>query len=282
MWANLQEEIQDKAKLLRSIGYEYTAKWCEKIRRNLPQYAKLPKMLYADFGDLFSTFKNEYISLSVLGNPKLREKYLNIVQILLEKAIRNSPNPKQMFGELIQFADQGANTSRTISEVVKVFRDLGKQFLEVRMYASLFVFMLHIEGDYFPTIRTLCALKLAGEGKDIHFQTIHEMKYKDLKKELGDFGKPLFSVYDDIGRNLRNAIAHANFRYKKQKLTCWNTNPETKKETWRKNFTFNELSAVLVDTYSISHAYLNWYLLRELRDKVIEHVKQRIQKKREN
>jgi hypothetical protein len=271
MWVSLQEEIRDKAELLKSMGYEYTAKWCESISKNLQQYAKLPKMLNKDFDDLFSTFKNEYINLMVSGTPKLREKYLNIVQILLEEAIRNSPNPRQMFAELIPFRDQGVNTSRKTGELAKVFGDLGERFLEVRVYASLLIFMLHLEGNYFPALRELCALKLAGEGKDVHFETIQKMTVDDIKEEFGDFGKPLFRIYDDVGRNLRNAIAHANFRYEK-KLICWNLNPYTRKETWRRNFTFDELSAISADLYSISHAYIVWYTIRELSAKIAEYV----------
>lgn len=275
MWTNLEEEIQQKAKLLRNNGYEYTAKWCEHISENLNQYAKLPQMLNSDIGDLFLTFKQEYVSRTDLGSRKLREKYLSIVQILLEKAIRNSPNPKQMFNELLAFVEQGTNTSRTISEVAKVFGDLDERFLEVRIYASLFVFMLHIEGEYFPTIRTLCGLKLAANGKKIKFLNIYDMKYKDIKKELGRFGKPLFLVYDDLGRHLRNAVAHANFKYKRDQLICWDIDPRTRKETWRKEFTYNDLSTTLVDIYSLSHAYLYWYALRELTSKIVDYVKRR-------
>ena len=92
MWVNLEEEIKEKAKLLRSTGYEYTAKWCEHTCKNLHRYGKVPHLFNADARDLFSTFKNEYIGLAGFGNPKLREIYLNVVQVLLEKTIRNSPN----------------------------------------------------------------------------------------------------------------------------------------------------------------------------------------------
>jgi hypothetical protein len=273
MWTNLPEEMREKAKLLKDNGYGYTGKWCEHICKNLHQYAKHPQMLKADFDDLFSTFKQEYLSRIDLGDRNLREKYLSIVQILLEGAIRNSRNPKQMFYELLPFAEQGVNANRTSSEVAKVFGNLDDRFLEARIYASLFVFMLQIEGVYFPTIRTLCGLKLAAEGKDVKFPIINDMSYDDIKRELGRFGAPLFLVYDDVGRKLRNAVAHANFEYKKEKLISWNIDQRTRKETWRKEFTYVELSAVSVDIYSISHAYLYWYMLRELVDKIAQHLR---------
>lgn len=273
MWTNLREEILAKSKLLRDNGYEYTGKWCEHICTNLNEYTRLPQMLDKDLGDVISTFKQEYVSLADVGSQKLREKYLTIIQVLLEKAIRNSPNPKQMFDELLPFLEQGMNTAKTTSEVARVFRDLDEQFIEIRIYESLFVFMLHVEGEYFSTIRTLCGFRLASKGKSVNFQSICKMPYDNVRKELGRFGKPLFSVYDDVGRYLRNAVAHACFKYKHGRLTCWNIEPRTRKETWRKDFTYDELSNVLVDIYSISHAFLYWYMLRELADKILHHVK---------
>jgi len=276
MWTTLRGEVLAKSKLLRDNGYEYTGKWCEHICRNLNKYAKVPQMLNKDLGDLIATFNQEYISLADAGSQKLREKYLPIIQVLLEKAIRNSPNPKQMFDELLPFLEQGMNTAKTTSEVVRVFRDLDEQFMEIRIYESLFVFMLHIEGEYFSTIRTLCGFKLASKGKIVDFQRIYEMPYDNVKKELGRFGKPLFSVYDELGRYLRNAVAHACFKYKQGILTCWNIEPRTRKETWKKDFTYDELSNVLVDIYSISNGFLYWYMLRELADKILKHVKTRL------
>lgn len=275
MWADLEEEIGQKAKLLKDNGYEYTGKWCESFLTNLNRYPRNPQMLAADFDDLLLTFRQEYIGRTDFGSLSLREKYLSIVQTLLENAIRNSPNPKEMFHELLPFLEQGLNTSKTVSEVVRIFRDFDDRFLEVRVYASLFVFMLHVEGEYFPTIRTLYGLSLGAKGKSIDFRTINKMDFKNLKKEMGRFCKPLFVAYDDLGRNLRNAIAHAHFRFEKGKLICWNIEPTARKETWKREFTYSELTAALVDIYSIAHAYLFWYMLRELTGKIIDYAKLR-------
>lgn len=257
------------------MGYEYTAKWCDHICKNLSQYTKLPKMLQQDLDDLFLTFKNEYVNLMVFGSPNLREKYLTIVQILLENVIINSPNPKKMFHELIPFRDQELNTSQKTAELAKVFGNLREQHLEVRLYASLFIFMLHLEGNYFPMLRELCALKLSGDGKEVLFSTIQKMNLTELKEELGTFGEPLFKVYDDVGRKLRNAIAHANFKYENGKVICWNCNQKTKQEIWKRDFTFDDLSSVSADLYSLSHAFIVWYMIRELSTKIFECISRR-------
>lgn len=274
MWVSLQEEILAKAKLLKENGYTSTGKWCKHIHKNLNQYSSRQE-LEMDVKDLFVAFTNEYIYRTDLGNKELREEYLHIVQVLLEQAIKHHSNPKRVFRELIPLLDQQVNTNRAINEVAEVFKDMGDQFLEVRTYASLFIFMLHIEGSYFPTIRALCALKRAGEEKDVDFQHLYEMSYANIKRSLGKIGESLFVVYENDGKRIRNAVAHANFKLKNGKLSCWNVDVKTRKENWRKEFTYDEFSSVVVDIYSISHAYSFWYLLRELAEKIAEHENMR-------
>lgn len=274
MWANLEEEMLAKARALSDNGYVNTGKWCEHICSNLSQYAKVPQSFDKDVVDLFLAFEHEFLSRTDFGSRELREQHLRIVQMSLENTIRNSSNPKQIFHELIPLLDQMNNTGRATSKIVEIFSKMDESLIEARMYGSLFVFMLHLEGEYFPIIRTLYALNLAGKGTNMDFQILKKKSLSSMREELGDFGKPLFVAYDDAGKNLRNAIAHANFRFEKGKLVCWNLNPTTKVETWRREFTYNDLSTVLVDIYSISHVYIYWYILRELMDKVNHHIRQ--------
>lgn len=273
MWASLEEEMLQKAQTLLEYGYVSTSKWCEHICKNIGQYTRFPQMFNNDIEDLVQTFKHEYLSRTDFGNRKLREAYLEIVQKSLENAIRNSPNPKQMFTDLIPLMQRMNNTGRVTSEMVEVFSKINEKLVEARICGSLFVFMLHLEGEYFPIIQTLCALKVAGEGKDVDLEVIRKKKVDCMKRELGDFSISLFTAYNEVGRKLRNAIAHANFRFEGKKLICWNIDSKTHIETWRRDFTYEELSATLVDIYSLSHAYICWYILRELMDKVAHHEK---------
>jgi hypothetical protein len=274
MWANLEEEILVKARVLRDNGYINTSKWCEHICKNLSQYVKVTQLFDKDVLDLFLAFEHEFLSRTDFGSRELRERYIRIVQISLENAIRNSPNPKQMFHEIIPLLYQMNNTGRATNKIVEIFSKMDESLIEVRIYGSLFVFMLHLEGEYFPIIRTLYALNLAGKGSNVDFKILKKKSLGCMKKELGDFGKPLFNAYDDVGKNMRNAIAHANFKFEKGKLICWNLDPTTKVETWRREFTYNDLSTALVDIYSISHVYMYWYILRELVDKVTHYIRQ--------
>lgn len=276
MWRTLQDEIQAKATLLTEQGYVFTAKWCNRIRQNLNSYVKEPRELDLDVRDLLSTFENEYLNRTDFGNRDLRRRCLKTIQGIFEWAIRRGPTLKQTFGELVPIAERGIDASKPINEVVNVFRKLDEKFIEARIYGSLFVFMLHVDGQYFPIVRTLCAMKLAGNGKQPKLKQIEKMTLEKMKQILGGVCKPLFEVYDSTGRHLRNSIAHANFRYESGKLSCWDIDPRSKKVIWRRAFTFDELSAIMGDIYSVTHAYLYWYLLRELIDKVAQYIRAKL------
>lgn len=269
MQMNLQEEIQWIATIFQDSGHKRTALQINKMSKNLSIYKKYPRRLDADIDKLVSTFDREYIRLKGMGNENLRTEYLLTIQTLLETAIQNSPDPKKMLAEILPFVLRGIDTSRTEGEMSRILGDFNdERFLEINFYISLFIFMLHVEGEYFPAIKTLYALKMSSEGKNIDFKVINKMSYASIKKELGRFGEPLVLVYDDIGRKLRNAVAHANFRYDKGKLICWNTDPRTRREIWKKEFTFDELTTTLIDIYGVAYGYINWYLIRHLLGKI--------------
>jgi len=124
--------------------------------------------------------------------------------------------------------------------------------------------MLHVDGQYFPTMKILCALKLSGEGKKPTIEYIESLKLEEMKTLMGEFCQPLFEVYDHDGHHLRNSIAHCNFKYSDRKLDCWDVNPKSKKVIWKKEFTIYELSSLINDLKSINHAFICWTVLRDL------------------
>ncbi len=243
------------------------------MSKNLHIYKKSPKKLQSDIDKLVETFDLDYVRVPKVGSEELRTEYLLIIQELLEMAILKSSDFKKTLAEILPFTMQGMDTSPVITHMARILDNFdNERFLETNFYLSLFIFMLNVEGQYFPALKTLCALKLVGEGKSIDFETINKMSYKSIKIELESIGEPLFLIYDDIGRKLRNAIAHANFRFDKGKLVCWNVEPRTRKRTWEKDFTFEELTATLADIYSVAEGFINWYMIRQLIGKVQKFV----------
>jgi len=273
MQGNLQKEIRWIASSFRDSGYKRIARQCNKMGKNLHIYKKSPKKLQADIDKLVEIFDLDYVHFPKVGSEELRTEYLLIIQELLEMAVLKSSDFNKTIAEILPFTMQGMDTSEVITQIARIWGNFDdERFLEINFYLSLFIFMLHIEGQYFPALKTLCALKLVGEGKSIDFETINKMSYESIKGELGSIGEPLFLVYDDIGRKLRNAVAHASFRFDKGKLVCWNIEPRTRRRTWKKDFTFEELTTTLADIYGVAWGYFNWYMIRQLIGKVQKFV----------
>ena len=269
MQMSLQKEIRWIAALFRDSGYRRIARQCNKMSKNLSIYKKSPQKLQADINKLVSTFDLDYVHFPKIGSKELRTEYLLIIQELHEMAMLKSPDFNETVAEILPFVMRGMDTSEAITHIARIWGNFdNERFHEINFYLSLFMFMLHIEGQYFPVLKALCALKLVGEGKNIDFETVDKMSYERIKRELRPIGEPLFLVYDDIGRKLRNAVAHASFRFDKGKLVCWNIEPRTRKRTWKKDFTFEELTTTFADIYGVAWGYINWYIVRQLIGKI--------------
>lgn len=268
----LRDEMCIRSAMLRETGYVNAAKCCERMRENLNWYVKQPKEFELDLKDFLAAFENDFLGRIEGGNRRLRQDCLKVVQALLERAIKNDANIGQTFRELLPYVDRGANANKPIYKMDEVFNTLDENLLEVQLYGNLFTFMLHVDGQYFPAIKTLCALKLSGDGKKPTIDYIESLNLEEMKTLMGEFGPPLFEIYDHDGHHLRNAIAHCNFKYADGKLDCWNINPKSKKVIWKKQFTIAELSALINDLKCIDHAFICWTVLRELAEKMSRNV----------
>lgn len=258
---DFQEEMSIRAEMLRQTGYLNASEWCEHIRDHLNLYNKHPNELVVDLQSFLKTFKNDFLNRVDSGNPILREDCFTVIQVLLERAIENDTNINASLKRLLPYVDRSLAANKIIYKMDESFNALDDSLLEVKVFGSLFTFMLHLDGQYFPAIRTICALKLAGDGRKFEFEYIESLNMKEMEKIIGKFGSRLFTVYNSDGRHLRNAVAHCNFVYSKEKLTCWD-------KTWQKEYTISELSAVINDLKSVEQSFVTWFLVRELAEKV--------------
>ena len=258
--------------MLRQTGYLNAAEWCEHIRDYLKLYPKHTNDLVQDLNNFFDAFKKDFLDSVEEGNRKLRQDCLEVVQVLLERAIEKGVNINETLRQLVPYVDRSLAANKPINKMDEAFNALNESLLEIKVYGYLFTFMLHVDGQYFPTIKTLCALKMTGDGQTFTLENIESLNLNQMQNLLGKFGSPIFKIYDSSGRRLRNAIAHCNFTYSREKLTCWNIDPKTKQIIWQHDFTIAELSAVINDLKSVSQAFVTWFIMRELAEKLAKHV----------
>lgn len=261
-----------RAEMLRQIGYLNAAEWCEHIRDNLHLYPKHPNDLIADLHFFLDSFKNDFLERIEGGNRKLRQDCFEVVQVLLERAIQNDANVNETLKQLVPFADRFLVANKPMYRMDEAFNALDESLIEVKVYGFLCTFMLHVDGQYFPTIKTLCALKLAGEGREFAIEYLENLNLEQMQNIIGEFGSPLFEIYNSVDRNLRNAIAHCNFTYSEGRLTCWDIEPRTKREIWRKGFTLAELMASINDLKSVNFSFATWFVVRHLAEKLTRKV----------
>jgi hypothetical protein len=261
-----------RAAMLRQTGYLNAADWCEHMRDHLNLYLKHPNDFVLDLQYFLELFKNDFLNRVEGGNRKLRQDCFEVVQVLLERAIENDANVNETLRQLVPYVDRSLAANKPICKMDEAFNALDESLLEVKIYGNLFTFMLHVDGQYFPAIKTLCALKLAGDGHKFTIEYIENLNLEQMETLMGEFGSPIFKIYDSVGRNLRNAIAHCNFAYSQGKLSCWDIDPRSKQIAWKKEFTISELSAIINDFKSVEHAFVTWAVVRELAEKLTRNV----------
>jgi hypothetical protein len=268
----LQDEMRIMSSMLTETGFVNAAEWCEHMSEHLNSYVKHRRDFELDLKNFLEAFETDFLGRIEVGNRKLRQDCLNMVQLLLERAIKNDANIDQTLRELLGYVDRSANANKPIYKMGEVFNALDGNLLEVQLYGNLFTFMLHVDGQYFPTMKILCALKLSGDESKPSIEYVENLKLEEMKTLMGEFGSPLFKIYDNDGHHLRNAIAHCNFKYSDGRLDCWDINPKSKRIIWRKEFTIYELSSLINDLTSINHAFICWTVLRDLAEKMSKSI----------
>ena len=189
-----------RAEMLRQTGYLNAAEWCEHMRDHLNLYLKHPNDFALDLQYFFESFKNDFLYWIDEGDRKLRQDCFEVVQVLLERAIENDANVNETLKQLVPYVDRSLAANKPVYKMGKAFNALDESLLDVKVYGNLFTFMLHVDGQYFPAIKTLCALKLAGDGHKFTIEYIENLNLEQMENLLGEFGSPIFKIYDSVGR----------------------------------------------------------------------------------
>lgn len=187
--------------------FPLTASW---IRR-LSEDFLLPKAtvdeILEDWKDTKQTFKNEFI-----GSDE-NWKYRDRCYVALEKTIIDMVKAKgvqasrKTFDKILPALQAGNQALSNLNEIALTLVAPQSLSGKSRYYGLCFMYLISIEGLYDENIRILYIFRMATNGVDIDYEAIREKDLWSFKSELD----PVF--FEGYNNRIRNAIAHARFRF---------------------------------------------------------------------
>jgi len=160
-----------------------------------------------DWKDTEQTFKNEFNGSD--ENWKYRDGcYAALTKIIFEMIkVRGVPVSSKTFERVLPALERGNETLGNIAEIYLALV-ASKRLSEKRRYYGLcFMYLISIEGLYDENIRILYILRKAAEGIDVNYEAIQQKSLWFFKSDLD----PVF--FEGYNNRIRNAIAHARFRF---------------------------------------------------------------------
>lgn len=201
------EELDRLSEKFVGGGFPLTGGWIRRLSKNL----LLPKVTYGealeDWKDIEQTFKNEFVGGD--ENWKYRERCYNALRKIIFEMIeaRGVRASSETFEKILPALESG---NEALSNLAEIYLTLvaSKRLSEKRRYYGLcFMYLISIEGLYDENIRILYIFRKAAEGVDVDYELIQEKKLWFTKSEL----EPVF--FEGYNNRIRNAIAHARFRF---------------------------------------------------------------------
>lgn len=189
-------------------GFPLTANWIKRLSKTL----LLPRVTFgealADWKDIEQTFKNEFIGSD--ENWKYRERCYDALDKIVHDMIkaRGIQASSKTFEMILPALERG---NEALSNIAEIYLALvaSKRLSEKRRYYGLcFMYLISVEGLYDENIKILYIFRKAAKGVDVDYDTISEDKSLwSFKSEL----QPVF--FEGYNNRIRNAIAHAKFRF---------------------------------------------------------------------
>ncbi len=200
------KELKDAAARFDK-SFPVTASWIRKLSDTL----LLPRVTVGEIGEIWKdtedAFKNEFIGSG--ENRKYREKcygaFENIVSEMVKKrGIRQS---SQILERILPALEIGNEALKNVAEIYLALV-ASEALTEKRKYYGLcFMYLILTEGLFDENIRIIYIFKKAVENTDIKYEQAQQENLGSLRNEID----PVF--FEGYNSRIRNAIAHARFRY---------------------------------------------------------------------
>lgn len=192
-------------------GFPTTARWIRQLVKTL----LLPRVTFGevleDLKDVHKTFRSEFIGSN--ENAVYRQRCFDQFESLILGMIdtRGHKVAFKIFEGLLPAFESGNQALSNLAEIYLALVASGGLSEKRRYYGLCFMYLISVEGLYDENIRALYILKRATKGVDIDYEKIQEKSLKFFKKKLG------LVFFEGYNNRIRNAIAHARFRFDEKK-----------------------------------------------------------------
>jgi len=242
----LMDEINSEwvSNFLKEKGFKNTSRWIVfALKTRMPDIQK-------DFNDVIFSMQMEVRDYrrGAYNYPNAKEACFNsILNLIIGGMTVGSSKFNILTKALAPIAQGSVETIRILNDIVGVAEKLEDKpkFLMICFY-----YLLLWEGSYKNICKQLLAMKRLKEGKNVRITETRKV----LSEEKTEEKKNLESVLPNHlknghHRNLRNAIAHAHFRYlpEKNEMLFWDVRPNGQYSFRPKSFSYQEFSKYLLD-----------------------------------
>jgi hypothetical protein len=204
-----------------------------------------------DLSDIIDTMKIEirgYRKQNYADSDFKEDCFQVVWQIVTKAMIEDIAKFNLLTKELIPIIARIIQTNQVLEDIVTVAEKLEKK---PRFFMVCFYFLILMEGNFKNVLKNLLAMYGVAERQNVSVTETLEIAIKgenERKRTLKNILPNILSK--GIHGNLRNSIAHGNFRYfdKEDKIEFWDISPNTHKYTLKPTkLTYDEFSKFLIE-----------------------------------
>ena len=236
---------EEVAQIFLQTGLVNTSKWITyALNTKLPDPEK-------DFVDIVNSLKIEFRNYKKehYKDSSFRESCFDAIWRIVLLGISEG---QQLFielsKELFPLLDKLRQTSELLEDIVNVAEKLEPK---PKFYMVCFYYLMLMEGNFKNVKKNLFAMEQMSEGKKVTItETLGLRTDKDIEEEKNLKRILPKRLKTGIHDNLRNAIAHANFRYidEENKMEFWDIYPRTQTYSLEPiKLTYGEFSKSLLE-----------------------------------
>ncbi|XES76273.1 MAG: hypothetical protein ACBZ72_08805 [Candidatus Bathyarchaeia archaeon] len=174
--------------------------------------------------------------------------FLFIWEIVTSALATDASRFNKLTEDLIPVMERTIQTNQVLEDIVKVAEKLENK---PKYYMTCFYFLILMEGSFKNVLKNLLAMKRISEGKDVSItETLGIQIGESFEKEKAFLNTLPDKFSHGIHSNLRNSIAHGNFKYydMDDKIEFWDLFPNTQRYSLKPTkLTFKEFSNSLIE-----------------------------------